>query len=445
MNNTQPIDYERQPQAESQSAAPPESDNGWRYVSVDKSAVIAKYDDSTLFRMPKGEYEQYCYYIPNSLLRENEEKGTIRVGIPQTFNVNLLNRNAEKEEERKIEMDADTYVEQVKGKTAEDYEQYQKPSDERKKQFEETKKKLLENVPQEMRDRPNWVVVRTKYNGEKDKVEKYLLNPHTGEFAEIDNPKTWGTFDEAAKFASENGGVTLAYALDGKDGICCIDLDHCLDEEDKLTNTAVTVLKASMGCYCERSVSGKGLHILGKTQGLDVRAFSKDKGSEFYQKCQFIAMTGDVQNGANELRNIDVMPVHDYLVSHHDKRTVLAGAGKGVEGLSVMIDRDVVEKAMSSKGGDTFKALYQGQDLQNNHSNSDMSLMNRLAFWCNGDCEQMLRIFTTSGLFRDGKSPSYYEHTAIKAIRDTSSRFQPKTQAPVNNKLIGNGSGKGGK
>lgn len=445
MNNTQPIDYERQPQAESQSAAPPESDNGWRYVSVDKSAVIVKYDDSTLFRMPKGEYEQYCYYIPNSLLRENEEKGTIRVGIPQTFNVNLLNRNAEKEEERKIEMDADTYVEQVKGKTAEDYEQYQKPSDERKKQFEETKKKLLENVPQDMRDRPNWVVVRTKYNGEKDKVEKYLLNPHTGEFAESDNPETWGTFDEAAKFASENGGVTLAYALDGKDGICCIDLDHCLDEEDKLTNTAVTVLKASMGCYCEKSVSGKGLHILGKTQGLDVRAFSKDKGSEFYQKCQFIAMTGDVQNGANELRNIDVMPVHDYLVSHHDKRTVLTGAGKGVEGLSVMSDRNVVEKAMSSKGGDTFKALYQGQDLQNNHSNSDMSLMNRLAFWCNGDCEQMLRIFATSGLFREGKSPSYYEHTAIKAIRDTTSRFVPKTQAPVNNKPIGNGSGKGGK
>ena len=71
--------------------------------------------------------------------------------------------------------------------------------------------------------------------------------------------------------------------------------------------------------------------------------------------------------------------------------------------------------------------------------------MNRLAFWCNGDKEQMLRIFATSGLFRENKSPDYYEGTAIKAIRDTTSRFQPKTQVPVNNKPIGNGSGKGGK
>ena len=109
-----------------------------------------------------------------------------------------------------------------------------------------------------------------------------------------------------------------------------------------------------------------------------------------------------------------------------------------------MSDRDVVDKAISSKGGDTFKALYSGQDLQNNHSNSDMSLMNRLAFWCNGDKEQMLRIFATSGLFRENKSSDYYECTAIKAIRDTTDRFRPKAQNPVSNKPFNN-SDKGGK
>ena len=129
-----------------------------------------------------------------------------------------------------------------------------------------------------------------------------------------------------------------------------------------------------------------------------------------------------------------------------EKRTELKGAGKGVEGLSRMSDRDVVEKAIKSKGGDTFKDLYNGKDLQNNHSNSDMSLMNRLAFWCNGDKEQMLRIFATSGLYRPNKSPDYYECTVIKAIRDTTERFQPSQKAnntpkPVN----GNSSGRGGK
>ena len=110
-----------------------------------------------------------------------------------------------------------------------------------------------------------------------------------------------------------------------------------------------------------------------------------------------------------------------------------------------MTDRDVVEKACADKKhGATFKALYDGQDLQNNHSNSDMSLMNRLAFWCNGDKEQMLRIFATSGLYRPEKSDGYYEGTAIKAVRDTTSRYSVKPKTPPTSKPT-NGSGKGGK
>ena len=73
-----------------------------------------------------------------------------------------------------------------------------------------------------------------------------------------------------------------------------------------------------------------------------------------------------------------------------------------------------------------------------------MSLMNRLAFWRNGDKEKMLRIFATSGLYRENKSPNYYEATVIKAISDTTSRFQPQMQnAPK--PMTGNQSGKGGK
>ena len=44
--------------------------------------------------------------------------------------------------------------------------------------------------------------------------------------------------------------------------------------------------------------------------------------------------------------------------------------------------------------------------------------MNLLAYWCNGDKEQMLRIFAKSVLFRPNKSDDYYEITAIKEIRD---------------------------
>ena len=70
-----------------------------------------------------------------------------------------------------------------------------------------------------------------------------------------------------------------------------------------------------------------------------------------------------------------------------------------------------------------------------------MSLMNILAYWCNGDKEQMLRIFATSGLYRPDKPQSYYEYTAIKAAKDTPHYTPPKapTSAP---KSSGSGNSK---
>ena len=106
-----------------------------------------------------------------------------------------------------------------------------------------------------------------------------------------------------------------------------------------------------------------------------------------------------------------------------------------------MDDRELLEKAFSAKNGDTVKRLYNGEDLRNNHSNSDMSLMNYLAFYSGGNVEQMTRIFATSGLYRPEKAQSYYEYTAIKAAKDTPHYTPPKapTSAP---KSSGSGNSK---
>ena len=204
--------------------------------------------------------------------------------------------------------------------------------------------------------------------------------------------------------------------IDGKDNISCIDLDHCYDENGQPSALAKEVLSKCGKTYVEKSVSGNGLHIFGKTGGMDIRTFSKDGDLEFYQKEHFIAMTGD-GSGYSRLESFDTPEMKELLSRKCEKREEWKGVCKGVNGLSTMTDRDVVEKASNAKNGDKFKRLYAGEDLQNNHSNSDMSLMNLLAYWCNGDKEQMLRIFATSGLFRPNKSPDYYEGTAIKALR----------------------------
>ena len=124
-----------------------------------------------------------------------------------------------------------------------------------------------------------------------------------------------------------------------------------------------------------------------------------------------------------------------------ERRTEWKNVGKGMSGLTQMDDRELLEKAFSAKNGDTVKRLYNGEDLRNNHSNSDMSLMNYLAFYSGGNVEQMTRIFATSGLYRPEKAQSYYEYTAIKAAKDTPHYTPPKAPASAP-KSFGSGNSK---
>ena len=413
-NNTTAEDYK---QAQAESAPGSETPSDWNYVSVPEKARIASFDESTLFRMPDGKYQDYTYYIPNKCVKENTEKGTIRLSLHNDYTVRLSDNSGE--EKKTAELSAKDFCEEVRGKDAGAYgADYKRPSVEANTSFDEKEKALRTAVPDEMKARPNWVVVKTWWNAEKGKYNKRPVNCNSdkGEYAESDNPETWTTFDNALKYLKEKGGTTVAYALDGKDNISCIDLDHCYDENGQPTALAKEILSKCGKTYVEKSVSGNGLHIFGKTEGMDIRSFSKDGDLEFYQKEHFIAMTGD-GSGYSRLESFDTPEMKELLSRKCEKREEWKGVCKGVNGLSTMTDRDVVEKASNAKNGDKFKRLYAGEDLQNNHSNSDMSLMNLLAYWCNGDKEQMLRIFATSGLFRPNKSPDYYEGTAIKALR----------------------------
>ena len=408
-----------------------ENETEWNHVSVPEKARIAAFEDSTLFRMPDGEYGDYTYYLPNKCVKDSEENGTIRLSLHNDYKVRLTNNKGEKK--KTAELTAKDFCLAVREKDESAYgAEYKRPSEEAKTAFAEREKALRAAVPDEMKARKNWVAVKTWKSAEKDKLSKRPIDCNTGNYAESDNPETWTTFDKALEYVREHGGTTVAYALDGKDKVSCVDIDRCFDKNGELSETAKEALKKSGATYAERSVSGNGLHIFGKTDGMDLRTFSKGGDLEFYQKEQFIAMTGDGAK-TKDLVNFDTCGMKPYLESKCEKRIEWKGVCKGENGLSSMSDKDVVEKAGAAKNGDKFKRLYAGEDLQNNHSNSDMSLMNILAYWCNGDKEQMLRIFATSGLFRPNKSADYYEHTAIKALREIPVKSTYTPTIPKNN------------
>ncbi len=439
LGKTNADSYKRQPTAMDEyreQQGEDEQQTKWQTVPLNEKAVLHKYENSTLLKMPKGEYAGLVCYVPNGFIKESEKGLDLR--IPEDFTAHL------KGDDKVIDLDAATLVAAIKDKTNEDYEtNFRKPSEEKVKAFEAVEKNLRENVPAEMKAKPNWVIVRTSENKDTGRFDKYLIDVHTGKAAKSNDASTWTDFDSACQYAKENGGVALAYALDGQDNIVCIDVDDCIDEVGNINSVGATTAGFGNGTYSERSISGKGLHVFGKMQNLDVRAFSKDGDLEFYQDKHFIAMTGNPLTSvtSKELKDLDKTGMREFISQKCEKRTEWKGVGAGIDGLSVMYDREVLDRAMSAKNGDTFKRLYNGEDIRNNHSNSDMSLMNQLAFWCRHDKDQMLRIFATSGLYRPDKPQSYYEYTAMKAVKSSPAYNPPKASnsAP---KSSGGGNGK---
>ena len=416
-------DYKREPTAMDEYREQQAEKEEWKEIAVSEQAVIANYEKSTLFKMPKGKYEGMVYYIPSGMVRRDENG--IRLRLPEDFEVHLKDKSADEN----IDLSPAELESELAGKTDEDYENlYRRPSEEARKKFEQVEKNLRESLPDEMKNKPNWVVVRTRENKETGRLDKFLIDVHTGKFAESNEPETWTDFETACKYAKEHGGVALAYALDGTDSIACIDLDHCIGEDGKRSALADEVLAKCGKTYAEYSVSGRGIHVFGKTKGTDLRSFSKEGDMEYYQDRHFITMTGDGA-GYSRLESFDTPEMKSLLERKLERRTEWKNVGKGEAGPSQMDDRELLEKAFSAKNGDTVRRLYNGEDLRHNHSNSDMSLMNYLAFYSGGNVEQMTRIFATSGLYRPDKPASYYEYTAIKAAKDTPHYTPPKAKS----------------
>ena len=92
-------------------------------------------------------------------------------------------------------------------------------------------------------------------------------------------------------------------------------------------------------------------------------------------------------------------------------------AERGIESLTRMTDRDVVERASKTKNGEKFTQLYNGISVLGNEEKDERSLMTRLAMFCGDDKEQLLRVFKSSGQYHDEKPNSFYEKMAQDSIK----------------------------
>ncbi len=91
-------------------------------------------------------------------------------------------------------------------------------------------------------------------------------------------------------------------------------------------------------------------------------------------------------------------------------------SGKGIDSLTHLSDRDIVERASKTKSGEKFISLYNGITLYKNEEKDARSLLARIAMFTS-DEEQIMRILKSSGQFKESKPNGYYNKLIGEEIR----------------------------
>lgn len=284
-------------------------------------------------------------------------------------------------------------------------------------------------IPDELRGWPNWVVWRKEWRC--GRPIKMPLNARTGGWASTQDLETWSTLDDA--LASSVRADGLGFVLTGTPFVG-LDVDCCLDG-GRLEQRAMAVVKR-FGTYAERSPSGTGLHLIGRG-----KAVFHDGGSQWgrrqaglmgfssfecYNSARYLTMTGRVLDDYKHV--VDVQDVLDAMTAAlwpaqqqestagEQQERAAVGQEPGTRKGRELADDFIVQKASSGRRGEWFHSLYEKGELApygGDHSRADLALLGWLAFWTNGNAQQMERLFSASAL---GQRKKWRERQAYREM-----------------------------
>jgi putative DNA primase/helicase len=126
-----------------------------------------------------------------------------------------------------------------------------------------TNKRILpvktENIPEELKVRPQWV--NWKYAWDGKKWTKHPYSPRTGRKASSTDLLTWSTFEEGVEAYEHSQYAGLGFVFCSGDPYTGLDLDDCVDENGEIAGRALEIARY-LDSYTELSASGSGLHII---------------------------------------------------------------------------------------------------------------------------------------------------------------------------------------
>jgi len=287
-----------------------------------------------------------------------------------------------------------------------------------------------ECIPQELRERPAWVVWKRERDAGGKPIKPPYRVDHKGKASPTD-PSTWAAFDQAVAVA-ENGYDGIGIALSADDPFTLIDLDGVVGETgvDRIGGSVVKTLAS----YSERSQSGTGLHVIVRAELNGARNRTSHTpwagGIEIYDRARFAYLTGDVlgdeplpimarQKQLDEVRALFWPPVQE---------------PKQAEASAPVDDHQLLDRAFNARNGSKVEGLYRGDTAgYPSDSEADCALCRYLAFWTGADSDRLDRLFRGSGLMREKWERADYRDKTIGKALEGMTRFYDWTKATVAN------------
>lgn len=278
-----------------------------------------------------------------------------------------------------------------------------------------------DNIPVEMKSMPHWVCWRMGARG-SGKPTKQPFQALNGKMAKSDDPSTWCTFDQAVIGMQRYSMAGIGFMFGGS-GLVGIDVDDCRDPETGEMTAEIRHIIETIDSYTEYSQSGAGLHVICRGRLPEGR---RRKGPfEMYDTGRYFVMTGRLFDDAHctiEDRQAQLEEIHQLYVAEEKKPSERRERSHDTVSLD---DSDLIKKAMGAKNGQTFARLWSGDiSGHQSHSEADLALCNLLAFWTGRDVERMIRLWRSSGMWRDKCDEMHGERTyatitATRAAADT--------------------------
>ena len=146
---------------------------------------------------------------------------------------------------------------------------------------------LLENIPEELRGRRQWVCWKLEQRDGKPTKIPYIAGG-VGRASSTDS-RTWRPFEEAVQALESGWYDGLGFVFSSGDPYAGVDLDDCRDPETGELEEWAKEIVEDFGGYAEASPSGTGVHII--VRG---KAPNKKRGRvEAYSSERFFTVTGE--------------------------------------------------------------------------------------------------------------------------------------------------------